>query len=257
MADAALIKKIYQEQLGRDPDPAGLKYWAESGLSEADLRSNIGGTPEGQAKAGTSVSVNVASPTPTNTSNYPDRNSLINAIYYQELGQLRPDKAGLDYWNKSGLDEAGLRANIRAAGGLKGKSAVQDLLADQSYGAFLRKMQFDESAIESSREAAKTAAKNRIKLQAGQFNQQLEQGVRSANQNYEARGMYRSGGRLDAVNKQHTNVDSQRNQFNFGVNEAAANYDRDAATRIGDMRRENAEQQSQAADRLTRRSAGM
>lgn len=38
----AAIASVYREQLGREPDPAGLAYWSGTGLSIADISKNIG-----------------------------------------------------------------------------------------------------------------------------------------------------------------------------------------------------------------------
>lgn len=38
----AAIANVYREQLGREPDPAGLAYWSGTGLSIADISKNIG-----------------------------------------------------------------------------------------------------------------------------------------------------------------------------------------------------------------------
>ena len=53
-AAAALSTRLYQEVLGRDPDPAGLEYWtsalAAGGLDEAGLRAAMASSPEGAAR---------------------------------------------------------------------------------------------------------------------------------------------------------------------------------------------------------------
>lgn len=186
-----------------------------------------------------------------------DRSTLINRLYYQELGEINPDQAGLDYWNgRTDLDEAGLRAQIRGArlGPAAGPSVVAPLMADQDYGAFLRKMQFDESSIQSSLQAAQEAARRRIAGQAGQYDTQRIQAERGVNNSFESRGMSRSGGRLKQQSETRTAIDLGQRQFEDQVYEGSAAAEREAATRIADMRRERAEQELNARTRLTQGS---
>ena len=189
-----------------------------------------------------------------------DRNSLINQIYYQELGRLSPDEEGLAYWSgRTDLDDAGLRRAIRgsALGASAAESPTAALMADQSYSAFLRKMQFNESQIQSSLQAAQEAAARRIQGQAGMYDKQREQSQRNVDQNFESRGMFRSGGRLKTAAEGRTAIDYQQTQFETGVQEEKARMEREAASSIADLRRQRAEEELGARDRLTQRSAGM
>ena len=189
-----------------------------------------------------------------------DRNSMIRNIYYQELGRLEPDQAGADYWaTRTDLNDDQLRNAIRGAGlgPNAGASVTAPLLADQSYAAFMRRMQFDESQIQSSLQAAQEAAVRRIQGQAGIYDKQREQGAKGVDQGFESRGMYRSGGRLNALNESRMGIDVQQRQFESGVQESKAQMERDAASKISDMRRQRAEEELSARDRLTTRSAGL
>jgi len=187
----------------------------------------------------------------------PDRAALINEIYYQELGQTKADQGGLDYWlGRNDLDEAQLRASIREAAGESAVGAADtgDLLADQGFAAFMRKMQFDESTIQSSLQAAQEAAQRRITGQAGQYDYQRRASEEGVNQGFESRGMYRSGGRLGKVHEGRTNIDRAQTEFESGIHEATAKMETDAASSIANLRRERAEQELGARDRLTQRS---
>lgn len=68
-----ILNKTYQDELGRDPDQAGLEYWARQlrsgAMKEGDLSAAFSYAPEG----------------------------FINDIYMQNLGR-RPDAEGLKYW---------------------------------------------------------------------------------------------------------------------------------------------------------------
>lgn len=185
-----------------------------------------------------------------------DRNALIDQIYYQELGQLNADDASRAYWSGTDLDETGLRWNIRNAAGLSGTSVNQPLMADSDYAAFMRKMQFDESQIQSSLQAAQEAAARRISGQRGMYDTQRQQGAQSINESYQAR-QNRTGGRLVDLNSNRAQIDLQQGQFESGVNEGKSEMERKAAGQIAEMRRAQAEQQLATRDRLTLRSAGM
>lgn len=70
------IEKLYQQELGRAPDPVGMEYWSNllsSGMSEQDLANAIALSPEGR----------------------------IYDAYNSQLGRA-PEDAGRDYW----LDQA-------------------------------------------------------------------------------------------------------------------------------------------------------
>lgn len=185
-----------------------------------------------------------------------DREELIKRLYYQELGRLNPDQAGLEFWTGEGWldDEAALRTRLRAGAGLEGESVVAPLLADKTYSAFLRNMQFNESQIQSSLQAAQEAAQRRIKAQAPLYDQQRRQSALSTNRNFEARGMYRSGGRLDKLAKDDKSLDYTQRKFESGINDASAEAERQAIADIAKLRRDRAEQELAARDRLTERS---
>lgn len=237
-------KDIYKK-LGLTADQAGLSYWDGLGLSDAELEKQI------RYSAEQNGSLKPTAPAGQ------DRSSLINQIYYQELGKLEADQEGLDYWNtKSGLSDADLRAAIRHSAGMAGKSVNEPLMADSDYAAFMRKMQFNESQIQSSLQAAQEAAARRIQGQAGQYDLQRKQGAQNIDESYGAR-QNRAGGRLVDLSNQRTAVDLQQRQFESGINEDKARMERDAASQIAGMRRDQAEQQLQTRDKLTLRSAGM
>lgn len=184
------------------------------------------------------------------------REDLIRRLYYQELGRLNVDQQGMDFWTGEGFveDESVLRNRLRGGAGLTGPSVTMPLLADQSYAAFMRKMQFDESQIQSSLQAAQEAAQRRITGQAGVYDQQRKQSEDGVNSSFEAR-QNRSGGRLVKINEGRTAIDRQQTEFKNNIGEASAQMERDAASSIADLRRERAEQELGARDRLTQRSA--
>lgn len=187
-----------------------------------------------------------------------DRSSLINQIYYQELGRIGADQGGLDYWRgRTDLTDEALRQQIRGAGlgPNVGESVVAPLLADNNYSQFLRGMQFNESQIQSNLQAAQEAARRRITGQAGQYDLQRQQGLQNVDESFESRGMYRSGGRLAKAGEVQRAVDLNQRQFEEGIYEGTAQMERDAAQKIADMRRQRAEEELGARVRLTEGSA--
>ena len=185
-----------------------------------------------------------------------DRNELIRRLYYQELGRNDATDEEINYWAGTGLDENALRSNMRNSAGLSGESVTAPLLADQSYAAYLRGMQFNESQIQSSLQAAQEAAARKIQGQRPTWDQQRTDGAQNIDSGYERR-QNRSGKRLVDLNKQRSAVDNSQLQFETGINEAKGQMERDAAANIASLRRERAEQEIGARDRLTMRSAGM
>jgi hypothetical protein len=161
----------------------------------------------------------------------------------------------MKYWlGRTDLDDTQLRQAIRTAGGFKGKSVTEPLLADQGFAKFMRGQQFNESQIQSSLQAAQEAAARRISGQAGVYDQQRTDARRGTNQGYESRGMFRSGGRLGALHRGQTSIDRNQTTFESGIGEAKAQMERDAAQKIAGGRRQRAEEELGARDRLTQAS---
>jgi len=217
--------------------------------STAITNAAAAGSAAGGTRGGGSIGAGATAPVGE------DRTELINRIYYQELGVLEADQSGLEYWlSRSDLDESQLRQAIREGAGLTGASVQEPLLADQSYAAFMRKMQFDESQIQSSLQAAQEAARRRIEGQAGNYDLQRTQATDGVNSSYEGR-QNRSGNRLVDINDARTVVDRNQREFESGIAEANAQMETDAASSIASLRRSRAEEELAARDRLTQRSA--
>ena len=239
MADRAeLIRKIYKNSLGRNTvDAPGLAYWQTRGdLSDVDLERQIAGA--GNANEA--------------------RRDEINRIYYQSLGRTDPDQAGLDYWmGRTDLTGDALRQQMIGASpmaGVNSNGLTASIMQDQSYASFLRGHTFNESQIQSRLAAANDAAARQISGQRPVWEQSRKVGLQGVDQNYESRGMFRSGGRLNSRNEVNANVDLQKGQFEGRINDANAQNQRDSADAIAAGRRENVEQQMAARTRLTQGS---
>ncbi len=187
-----------------------------------------------------------------------DREAAIRRLYRDQLGVVNPDQAGLDFWMNQGWrdNEAELIRQMRGGAGLNPdppESVNQALLADKNYAAFLRGMQFDESQIQSSLQAAQEAAQRRITAQRDAYDLQRTQGEEGIQRSYEAR-QNRSGRRLLDIARNRSQIDRQQTQFETGIGDQTAQLERQAAADIASLRRQRAEQELGARDRLTQRS---
>ena len=116
MATQAEINALYQQILGRDADSGGSNFWASSGMSSADIASQLAASAEAQSRASApAYSAPAAAPVqsysaapavdngPESTAylrqmglNQADANQLYLA-YYNELGRI-PDASGAQYY---------------------------------------------------------------------------------------------------------------------------------------------------------------
>lgn len=94
----AVVRKIYREVLGRDPDPSGLATYVrrlEGGMSEAELRADL-------KRSGEKAALDA-------------RNAVIRA--YREVLRREPDPSGLETYTKlileRGWDENRVRETLR------------------------------------------------------------------------------------------------------------------------------------------------
>lgn len=220
-----LIKRIYREELGRKFDPGGLAYWNSTKLSESAMRRAFVKSEEGQRYR---ARINVAPKKPAP----PKPRATATAPKAPVPRAPKPPP---------------VPKNIKAA----------DLLADSQFSRFLRRMQFDESSIQSSLQAAQEAARRRINSQAGQFDIQREQSSSNIDDDFESRGLFRSGGRLAKLAESGNLISTSQRQFEDSTRGGIAEMERQAAGQIGDLRRQRAEEELDARDRLTIRSAGI
>ncbi len=96
----AIVRKVYREVFGRDPDASGRESYTRSlrnGMSEAEFRADLKRSPEYRTKAA--------------------RDSVTRA--YRDLLRREPDPSGLDYYTRQmlehGWDENRVRESIRSS----------------------------------------------------------------------------------------------------------------------------------------------
>ena len=138
------ISKIYEQELGREPDQAGLDYWAKQGLTPEQIRSNIQQGDEAMGNTTTQLSGSIADIYRQELGREPDqagidywlgqnltideiRNTIRNSpeakianIYREDLGR-EPSQEDIDYWSSQGMDEDGIRWSIRQSNEYKGR----------------------------------------------------------------------------------------------------------------------------------------
>ncbi len=102
---AQLVTRLYRELLCRDPDPEGLGTWAGSSATEAQLRTAISGSAEGQQAAG------------------------VRSLYLATFGRdpVPRDCGGMRGWVDSGLSVGEIRAGLEGSAEGGRVRAVRDL----------------------------------------------------------------------------------------------------------------------------------
>lgn len=231
MSREELIRQIYQEELGREADAAGLQYWLTSNASPEQLRNYIkaAAAPEQQPMG---------------------REELIRQIYRDQLGRDEVDAPGLNYWMNSALPDDKLAGAI----GFAARQPTVDetarpatnnysaeLLQDPGYSQFLRGAAYDESAIQSAYIAAQDAINRRIEAQRWGYDDQRKQTDTNIARGFANRGMYGAGRQQKDLSD--ANI---RSRYQQGMNEASqtdrlSQMATDAATRVSGLRRQQGE----------------
>lgn len=235
-----LIRRLYKS-IGQKPDPAGLAYWlGRTDLDDAQLNAQFRG-------AVGLPPVEFDQP----ATDFQQRRDYVETLYREELGR-NPDAAGLDFWTTGegaqyeGMD---LIRRFRDAAGLD-----NTLYQDPAYAAFMRTMRQREGTIEADRAARARELANQRTIAQAAFDRQEQRGLRQVDNAAEARGMYRSGGRIRnraqlagdiAVGRaeQELNYSNQQNELN-----------RRAAAELADLSRQRDEQEIATRNTLTRNS---
>jgi len=150
------ITQMYQNLLGRPPDPSGLAYWvqqANSGVPLSKIAANISGSPEGTTDASKIASWNAANTTTTTTPptgitaansplSLPTYGSTINGIAGpQSYGAAQYQQSPGYQWQLS----QGLGAISNAASAQGGIQSGNTLKALQTYGQGLANQDFQQA----------------------------------------------------------------------------------------------------------------
>ncbi len=180
---------------------------------------------------------------------FQDRRDYIRAIYEEELGR-DADEAGLAYWDRSGLEGFDLVREMRNAAGLDPNT----LHRDPAYSAFIRGVRAREGQIENDRMARVAQLRRQNEINMARLNRQEQQGLRRVDQSAEARGMFRSGGRISERQRLVEETGAQRAQTATGYAGSVADVNRAADAARGDLSRRRDEEEIAARQRLNRQS---
>lgn len=238
----ATINDIYRAYLGRDVDAGGLAYWQSLGLSPEELERQIRASGVNEERA--------------------YREQMVREAY-RDLG-METDTDGFGYWmGQNQLSPAELRQTImhtnqqqRQQASQAAVDAASDVAGDSQYAAYLRQMQFNESQIQSNLAAQREAIQRQTAIRSGEYDWQKYQAAQQIDQDFMNRGLYRAGRRQRDTNEAHAMVDQQQLRFETEQSERQSSLERDAATRIAEGRRQRAEEERMARERLTQRSVG-
>jgi len=129
------------------------------------------------------------------------------------------------------------------------------LAGDPQYNAFLRSVGFNESEIESSLQSIKDAYQRDITRKTPIFEDQRMQAEKASNRDFESRGLFRSGARIQDIGDKKKQVGLNEEQYQAGIQEDILSAERDAAAKVAALRRQTGEQQLSASERLTGEAA--
>lgn len=184
---------------------------------------------------------------------------------YRDLFGRDPNEGELAHWRdvygQLGQDPDKLRDTISYVADQHRREQLgsldipdNEVLKNNDYAAYLRKMKFDEAEIRSTTLAQKEAIQRQIQARAGQFDFQRYQAANNIERDFASRGLRRAGGRIKRTNEATAAINQQQGQYELGQREQMAANERLAASRIADMERERAERERQAREQMTQDS---
>lgn len=182
------------------------------------------------------------------------RRRQIMQLYSQVLGR-DADAAGLDHYTQlsnggASLDD--IRADMTRSAEWKGSEAA--VMQDPAYAAFARKANLDQSMIEGEVQSRRESANRAMQLQGQQYDMQRQDVAEQHDRDFESRGLYRAGERLKRTANDQNKITSQQRLYEHGQREQLTAYETDAAKRLAETRRQQAEERLNARARLTQRA---
>ena len=177
-----------------------------------------------------------------------ERKDYIETIYREELGR-NADPDGLEYWANTDLQGDELVKKIREIAGLD-----NTLYEDPAYAVYMRNMRQREATIEADRKARAREIENQRVIANAGIDEQQRQGMRNINDSAEARGMYRSGGRISDRADLAKNLAVTRAQTELASTTQQNELNRTAASELASLSRGRDEQEVETRQRLTNQS---
>lgn len=175
---------------------------------------------------------------------------FIRSIYEGELGQPQgATQSGIDYWAGTGLTGIDLIKTMRYAAGLDNKA-----YDDPAYSAFARSLVTKRAELGADRAARLAQIARARALATGTADENLSKQIERTNQDFEARGMFSSGGRLKSLSDVRRADALARTAQDESFNNQQEDITRQTDSALGDLSRQRDEQEVAARDRLTQRS---
>ncbi len=134
---------------------------------------------------------------------------------------------------------------------------MANLGSDPGFQTFLRTLDSRRSMVEANKNRKIAGLLARRQLEMAEFGIQEEQQLGEVDDNFEDRGMFRSGGRLEdrADVIQNVNADRARSEFNLAEESSAAN--RSAASELAGLSTLQVQEENAARGRITQRELAM
>lgn len=172
----------------------------------------------------------------------------IRQIFRTELGQ-NADPTAIEHFLGTGLQGNDLLRTIRFVGGRSNQ-----LFDDAAFSAFARQMRRRQSQIEADTAMRRGEIDRSRQLARLALDRQRAAALNRVDDDFEARGMFRSGGRIQRRADAVRDSALRQAQLDQQTAEQQADVNRQASSQIADLSRQRDEQEIAARNRLTDRS---
>ena len=174
---------------------------------------------------------------------------------YREALQREADDAGRDYWvgelMSGRITPTDLQDRMRQVA----LAPLMYDMQDAEYAAYLRGAAFKESDIEGTFNRTQDRLRSQIERETPVWGVKRQQAEENANNDWESRGLFRSGGRLKDVNDRMTALGLEQQNYEAGITDKIAEAEADRSRQIAASRLNTAEQMLAARRRLSQRDA--
>lgn len=174
---------------------------------------------------------------------------------YREALQTEADEEGRNYWvgelMSGRITPTDLQDRMRQVALAPFFYDMQDA----EYAAYLRGAQFKESDIEGTFNRTQDRLRAQIERQSPVWDEKRRQGVEASNTDWENRGLYRSGARLQDTSNRMRALDLEQQNFEADITDKIAEADIDRSRQLAGSRLNTAEQMLAARRRLGARDA--
>lgn len=183
---------------------------------------------------------------------FQSRRDYVRSIYEDDLGRddAENDPDGVSYWTgRTDLVGNDLLKAIRLRAGLD-----NTLLEDPTYAAFDRARRTQALQVQNDLDKSQADLATQRRIAGVKFDSAQREGLQTANDLAESRGMFRSGGRLQARGEVTRDVQQARSENELNYVTGRRDLQDNANRQIQDLSRERDEQELAARTRLTNQS---